>query len=80
VQKLLLEIGVEELPASFIEPAVKQLQELIQTKLTSARINWDNLVTFSTPRRLAIIGDVADQQLDLSEEVKGPPKNIYLRK
>lgn len=76
MQKLLLEIGVEELPASFIEPAVKQLQELIQTKLTSARINWDNLVTFSTPRRLAIIGDVADQQLDLSEEVKGPPKNI----
>lgn len=79
MKKLLIEIGVEELPARFIEPAVKQLEELLQTKLSSERINCQNFTRFSTPRRLAVICEVAEKQLDLAEEVKGPPKNIAFK-
>jgi glycyl-tRNA synthetase beta chain len=72
---LLLEIGVEELPASFVDAALEALPSLVATKLAAARLKHGDVRAFGTPRRLAVIvRDLANKQLDLDEEVIGPPE------
>jgi len=72
--KLLLEIGMEELPARFIGPALSQLEESLKAKLKENRIEFGEATTYSTPRRLTVVvKDVAEQQQDLTMEIKGPP-------
>lgn len=70
----LLEIGVEEIPASVVLPALRQMKELAAKALEQNRLTFGEISTYGTPRRLAIsIADVADRQPDLEKEVKGPP-------
>jgi len=70
----LLEIGTEELPARFVEPALNQLEELGREMLTENRIGFEGIETYGTPRRLALyIVKIEESQADLVEEVKGPP-------
>ena len=38
MEKLLLEIGAEEIPAGYIEPALKALSTNLKNKLSAARI------------------------------------------
>ena len=77
MQDFLLELGFEELPARFVGGALGQLSESIGQKLTQERLSHGQVLTFSTPRRLAVlIQDLQSQQADLVEEVKGPPLNI----
>lgn len=77
MKQLLLEIGMEELPAGFIEPALAQLIQLLTKRLSEERIDYTEVEGYSTPRRLAvIIQKIAEKQNDLAEEVKGPAKNI----
>ncbi len=74
---LLVEIGVEELPASFVARALEELPRLVTQALSAARLAHGALETFGTPRRLAIrVADVAEAQPDLEEEVLGPPRAI----
>lgn len=74
---VLLEIGIEELPASFIEPARRQLAGEAETKFGEQRIAFSRITTYATPRRLALyVAGVADQQEDWIEEVKGPPQSV----
>jgi glycyl-tRNA synthetase beta chain len=74
---LLLEIGSEELPASFIAPALEELESLLLAKLQAARLDCGEASTYGTPRRLAVIvRGVGDQQPDLATEVLGPPARI----
>ena len=47
---LLLEIGAEEIPASFIEPALEDLVRVITTKASEARLKHGEVKTFGTPR------------------------------
>lgn len=76
---LLLEIGLEEMPARFIRGSINQLEEKIQEWLDERRISHGDLIPFSSPRRLAVlIKDVAESQLDIEEEAKGPAKKIAL--
>ncbi len=71
---LLFEIGVEEIPAPAVLPALAQLDKLLTDGLAEARLAHGQVRTFGTPRRLTIIvSDVALRQVDLAEEVKGPP-------
>src|SRR5262245_17181623 len=71
---LLLEIGVEELPASFVDSALRALPDLFKKKLGELRLPCGNMRALGTPRRLAVIvTDLATAQPDLSEEVTGPP-------
>ena len=71
---LLLEIGVEELPASFVEGALRALPELAQKRLGELRLTYLSVHAYGTPRRLALlVRGLADRQPDLSEEVTGPP-------
>ena len=74
---VLFEIGVEELPARFIDDAEKQLVDKTKQWLTELRIDYDSISSFSTPRRLAvIIHQIADQQKSIREEVRGPSEKI----
>jgi glycyl-tRNA synthetase beta chain len=71
---LLLEIGVEELPSSFVEGALKALPELASKRLGDLRLAHGAVHAYGTPRRLALsVKDLATGQADLDEEVVGPP-------
>lgn len=76
-KQLLLEIGMEEVPARFIRGAVEQLGQKLTKWLTDSRISYSTVRLYATPRRMAvIISDVNEQQTDLDEEVKGPSLRI----
>ncbi len=71
---LLLEIGCEELPASFVDAAVRALPELAKRKLEALRLGYASARALGSPRRLALVIEGLDaEQADLSEEVLGPP-------
>jgi len=77
MKSLLLEIGTEEIPAGYIEPALEFLSSTILQKMTDARIEHGNAQVFGTPRRLAIeVQQVADKQKSLTSEVLGPPEKV----
>src|SRR5689334_6745060 len=71
---LLLEIGVEELPSSFVEAALRALPDLATKRLAELRLRHGAVRALGTPRRLALlVSGVAARQPDLEEEVTGPP-------
>lgn len=76
-RRYFLEIGVEELPARFIDDALIQLKNNFENTLNDNRIKYENIVTFQSPRRLAIDITGLESQGE-SEEVtiKGPAKRI----
>ena len=77
MEKLLLEIGAEEIPAGYIAPALQALQTLLTAKLAAARIDHGNVRTFGTPRRLAVeIDAVAPKQRSEATEILGPPARV----
>ena len=70
---LLVEIGVEEIPADVVLPALEQLKTLLHEGLAEVRLEHGEIITCGTPRRLAVmVHDVADKQQELVQEVKGP--------
>ncbi|MFD4930612.1 glycine--tRNA ligase subunit beta [Peribacillus butanolivorans] len=76
---LLLEIGLEEMPARFVTASMKQLSDKVQKWLKEKAIEFGAVEAFSTPRRLAIlVKDVSESQKDIEEEAKGPAKKIAL--
>ena len=72
---LLLEIGAEELPSSFVDGALAAMPGLVTTKLEGLRLAHGVIRPLGTPRRLAVVVQgVAERQPDLNEEVVGPPE------
>jgi glycyl-tRNA synthetase beta chain len=70
----LLEVGTEELPASFVRSAIAQWQADIPASLMAASLMAETVQVFGTPRRLAVLIDgLPDRQPDRTEDVKGPP-------
>ncbi|MCF2149668.1 glycine--tRNA ligase subunit beta [Desmonostoc muscorum LEGE 12446] len=70
----LLEIGTEELPASFLSDALVQWQERIPRSLEANSLKGESVEVYGTPRRLAVlIKGLPSQQPDREEEIKGPP-------
>ncbi|KAB2865328.1 MULTISPECIES: glycine--tRNA ligase subunit beta [Exiguobacterium] len=77
MRDLLLEIGLEELPAQYVLRSEKQLAERVTTFLTEARVQFGAITVYSTPRRLAVlVKDVEENQQDLTETLRGPAKKI----
>jgi len=69
----LLEVGTEELPASFVEEALAQWRSRIPVSLSEAFLTPESIEVYGTPRRLALlIKGLPSQQPDREEEVKGP--------
>ena len=76
-EDLLLEIGVEELPATFVAQAVEALPGLLSSRLRELRLAHGAVRALGTPRRLAlIVQSVASAQPDLDEEALGPPARV----
>ncbi|MEM9161556.1 MAG: glycine--tRNA ligase subunit beta [Cyanobacteria bacterium P01_F01_bin.4] len=70
----LLEVGTEELPASFVEDALNQWRAKIPGELDEQFLTPDAIEFYGTPRRLAILlKGLPERQPDREEEVKGPP-------
>ena len=74
-RELLIEIGLEELPAGWLPGLTRQLGQRLEARLKEHRIPPGAPVeTYSTPRRLtARLGKIAERQEDLEELVTGPP-------
>ena len=71
---LLFEIGAEEIPAGFVPPALRQLEEDLARALDEARLAHGEVRAVGTPRRLAVFArDVAPRQTDAKSEAFGPP-------
>ncbi|QSQ16125.1 glycine--tRNA ligase subunit beta [Myxococcus landrumensis] len=70
---LLLEVGAEEIPASFIGPALEDLRRVVTERMADARLKHGEVKLYGTPRRLAVLVlGVADAGEDVVKEVLGP--------
>jgi glycyl-tRNA synthetase beta chain len=80
-RELLLEIGCEEIPASWLPSLTHQIGEVVVAQLREHRLEPASPVeTYSTPRRLTVrIGRLAERQTDLEELVNGPPVSASFR-
>lgn len=77
---LLFEIGVEELPASFVDGALDAIPTLAEKKLAELRLTHGTIRALGTPRRLGLlIEGLPEAQPDLDEEVVGPPEAVAFK-
>ncbi len=74
-RELLIEIGVEELPAGWMPELTRQMATKLGARLTEFRIApGAPIESFSTPRRLTVrVAHIAERQDDLDETITGPP-------
>src|SRR5271156_1867697 len=74
--ELLLELGLEEIPARMIAAAEAELARRVEAVLTRQRLlaaPGATVTSYSSPRRLAVrVEGVLAQQLDLQEQLTGP--------
>lgn len=76
---LLLEIGLEEMPAHVVTSSRIQLEEKVIKFLDEHHLDYETVQSFATPRRLAVkVTAIPEKQADVEEEVKGPAKKIAL--
>lgn len=74
---LYIELGSEEIPTSYILPALEAMSIQMVRFLDDNRIGHGEPFTTGTPRRLILfIPDVAVQQQAYATEIMGPPKNV----
>jgi len=75
--ELVVELGVEEIPASMSADATRQFACLLSESLKNRRLATGKIVEWYTPRRIIVgIEDVPVRQDDLRESVTGPPKSV----
>ena len=78
-KEFLLEIGTEDIPSGFINPAIEKMRELFTALAATGRVAIENgaIQSFGTPRRLVLyVPQIAERQQDISKEVVGPPKKV----
>lgn len=77
MSNLLLEIGTEEIPAGYISPALKQMEELFEDLVKKNRLKFDSIHTTGTPRRLVLfVSGLPQKQEDITQEIKGPSAKV----
>lgn len=70
---LLLEIGLEELPAQYVRSSAAQLAERVEKFLKESNLPFEGVEVFATPRRLAVrVKNIATKQENKTEIFKGP--------
>ena len=71
--ELLLELFSEEIPARMQNRARANIARLLGDKLKAAGLDFEEIRTFATPRRLtAVVDGLPKRSPDISEERKGP--------
>ncbi|KAA8982921.1 glycine--tRNA ligase subunit beta [Halospina sp. K52047b] len=69
----LVEVGTEELPPKALKTLSESFGEGLRSALADAGIEYGEIETFATPRRLAVrVNKLADAQPDTPFEKKGP--------
>ncbi|NEZ55490.1 glycine--tRNA ligase subunit beta [Adonisia turfae] len=69
----LLEVGTEDLPASFVSDALEQWKAKIPAELEEQLLSPESIELYGTPRRLALVlNGIPERQPDREEEAKGP--------
>ncbi len=79
---LLLEIGLEEIPAGMIAAAQAELAQRVEKLLMRERLTTDALrvTSYSTPRRLAVLVEgLLPGQPDMQEEIVGPATKVAFK-
>ena len=79
---LLLEIGLEEVPARMIATAETELGRRVNDLLTRERLLGAaaTVTTYSTPRRLAVlVTEVLARQADTEEKMTGPSWKVAFK-
>ncbi len=72
---LLLEIGVEEMPALYMPAILDDLKERARTRLAEARLDYAGMDVIGTPRRLVLkVESLSEQQPEARIENRGPKK------
>lgn len=75
MSELLFEIGTEEIPAGYIQPALDALAADATKKLRALELAFDSIRTFGTPRRLTLaVFGLQARQSDRRQEHIGPSK------
>jgi len=73
--ELLFEIGTEEIPAGYIEPALHFFGQAAKKHFDNLGLLYGRVRTFGTPRRLTlVVDDLQEQQPDKTVEYTGPSK------
>lgn len=79
-KNFLLEIGTEEIPAPYLEPAINSLTRLLSNCLRDNLIYLGNIKSFYTPRRLSVfIEEVSPKAEDIVNMITGPPKEVSFK-
>jgi glycyl-tRNA synthetase beta chain len=80
-RELLIEIGTEEIPASWLPGLTAQMAQHLGARLKEFRLApGAPIESFSTPRRLTVrVAKVAERQEDLEDLVMGPPVSAAYR-
>jgi glycyl-tRNA synthetase beta chain len=69
----LLEIGAEEIPSSYIDQALKQMEQIATKTFNSVGLKYGAMKTYGTPRRLVLmLENLAENSDDKKEEILGP--------
>ena len=69
----LFEIGLEELPSRYVDEAEADFKKIMENELKTERINFSEIESFSTPRRIAVIvKNIAEKQENLVKKSTGP--------
>jgi len=75
--ELLLEVGCEELPPSFVRKGFEELQANVTSRLQEAGISFGQSTAMGTPRRLIVqVLDVTERQPDVQKEQRGPALSV----
>ena len=79
-ETFLFEIGIEELPASFIQiseddPVQSTFINACTRAFEHARVECLDLHVFVTPRRITFTATIATEQKATQEELRGPSKD-----
>lgn len=81
MNNVVLEIGAEEIPAQYMENALKDLNRLAKKYLEESRINYEEIKVYGTPRRLILfIFHIEEKQEDIFQKIKGPAYSIAYNK
>lgn len=76
-KNFLLEIGTEEMPAHFLDPAIKQIYDFSLNYFENQKISFEDIKTWATPRRLVVyIKNLSEKQESQEEEIRGPAAHL----
>ena len=76
-KELLLEIGTEEIPSVYLNPAIGRVEELSKKIFTENRLSYEQIKVFGSPRRLVLlVENLSERQEGVVSKVMGPPKRV----